>query len=80
MRVCVFCGGFNRFTFLKLIFLLNLDLPYLFFQKTKLDLSEYQQSSDPTAGVNLRSRTFRSRQFFEAHDVTPSGLAFFQVS
>jgi len=58
--------GFHRFVFV------------LYKQKTKLDLSEYQQSSDPTAGVNLRSRTFRSRQFFEAHDVTPSGLAFFQ--
>ena len=55
----------------------------MFLQKTKLDLTEYQQ---PTLqeGVNLAKRTFHTREFYASsptHDggpLIPVGLAFFQ--
>jgi len=57
--------GFQRFVFV------------LYKQKSKLDISKYSQP-DIKDGVNLPSRTFKSREFFDSHDVTPAGLAFFQ--
>jgi len=60
-----FGTGFHRFIFV------------LYKQKSTLDLSNYRQP-DAVDGVKLQPRTFRSREFFDSHDVTPAGLAFFQ--
>jgi len=58
-----FGTGYHRFVFI------------LFKQASEIDASKYTQ---PEGEVDLVQRTFKTRQFFDDHKVTPSGLAFFQ--
>jgi len=58
-----FGTGYHRYVFV------------LFKQAGEIDASKYVQSSEE---IDLASRTFKTRQFFDDNEVTPAGLSFFQ--
>jgi len=58
-----FGTGYHRYVFI------------LFKQASEIDASKYVQEAGE---IDLAKRTFKTRQFFDDHEVTPAGLAFFQ--